>query len=176
MIDVLIAAAIALFVLSRLYVALGRDDGPPDGRSRTPVQAPSSAPQTQEPEPATTIERRPIFHGPAADGLEAIYEADNSFDPDAFRDGARAAYEMIVGAYANGDRKALKPLLDTDVYEAWDAAIKARDESGEAPFELLRVRKLEIENAELEDNVARIVVHYEAELGDGERTRRANEY
>ncbi|MEO0884060.1 MAG: Tim44/TimA family putative adaptor protein [Pseudomonadota bacterium] len=172
MIEVLIAAAVALFVLSRLYVALGRDDGPPEGRSRTPARAPATSPMPSGPrEQDEPVRQRPIFHGPAATGLETIYEADETFHPDEFRNGARAAYEMILAAYASGDRKTLKPLLDDDVFEAWDAAIKERDQSGEDPFELLRVRKLEIEDAELDGSVARVMVRFEAELGDGETTR-----
>ncbi|MEM9669684.1 MAG: Tim44/TimA family putative adaptor protein [Pseudomonadota bacterium] len=176
MIEVLIAAAVALFVLSRLYVALGRDDGPPDGRTRSPAGASASASL-----PSGQVDReegrgqRPIFHGPAATGLETIYEADEGFHPDEFRNGARAAYEMILAAYASGDRKTLKPLLDDDVFKAWDEAIKERDATGEDPFELLRIRKLEMEDAELSGDIARIMVRFEAELGDGETTRTAHD-
>ena len=175
LVEVLIAAAVALFVLSRLYIALGRDEGPPDGRSRSPAQAPATGPATSLPGRDDTPPRRPIFHGPAAKGLEAIYETDNSFSPDEFRTGARAAYEIIVAAFAAGDRKALKPLLDDDVYEAWDAAITERETSGAEPYELLRIRKLEFEDAELDGNTARVMMRYEAELGDGERTRTAKD-
>lgn len=176
MIEVLIAAAVALFVLSRLYVALGRDDGPPEGRSRSPARAPAATSVPSGPrEIDEPVRQRPIFHGPAATGLETIYEADDSFHPDEFRNGARAAYEIILAAYASGDRKALKPLLDVDVFEAWDQAIKDRDASGDDPFELLRIRKLEFEDAELDGNVARVMVRFEAELGDGETTRTARD-
>ena len=88
----------------------------------------------------------------------------------------RSAYEMIVGAFARGDRDALKPLLDTDVYEAWDAAITDREVTGAEGMQLLRVRKAEISDASLaEDGMARVTVHYESELGDGESTVKASE-
>lgn len=176
MIEVLIAAAVTLFILSRLYIALGRDDGPPEGRSRSPANAPV---HTQAPSeldaPRDIPKRKPVFSGEAASGLEAIYETDNSFDPDEFRKGARAAYEMIIAAFARGDRKALKPLLDDDVYEAWDDAITERETSGTDPFELLRIRKLDFDDAELDGTTARIMMRYEAELGDGEQTRTAKD-
>ena len=44
-------------------------------------------------------------------GLRAIKDDDPSFDPKTFVDGAKMAYEMIVMAYADGDRKTLKNLL-----------------------------------------------------------------
>jgi len=177
LLEVLIIAAISIFVLSRLYVALGKDDGPPEGRQRNKMPQPSPiGADNVTPMHPEQPSNEPIFTGPAAAGLEAIYRADNSFNTRDFLVGARSAYEMIVSAFARGDRAALKPLLDTDVYEAWDAAIAARDQSGEAPFELLRIKKSEIDEADLDGSgVARVMVRYDAELGDGETTRRARE-
>lgn len=178
--EVLILAAIALFVLSRLYVALGRDDGPPEGRSR--VREPSGVPDQnqagQQPVADEPLQREvdePRFTGPAAGGLEDIYRMDPSFDPRTFLQGARAAYEMIVEAFANGERDVLRPLLDDDVYEAWDAAIDAREANQTEPWRLLRLKKSEIDDASLESDIARVTVLYEAELGDGEKTRNAKE-
>lgn len=180
MAEVLILAAIALFVLSRLYVALGRDDGPPDGTNRgepNPVQASPTHGDIIKPSATAAPEPdiEPSFTGPAAGGLEEIYRADRSFNPRAFLQGARAAYEMIVEAFADGDRARLRPLLDDDVYEAWDAAIASRQEKGDEPWRLLRIKKAEIEDAGVTDDVARVMVRYEAELGDGEKTRYARE-
>ena len=179
MYEVLILAAITIFVLFRLYIALGRDDGPPDGRTRPepgsvpgPASEPMAAPTVMAaPEP----EEEPHFTGPAAGGLEEIYQADRSFNPRQFLQGARGAYEMIVEAFAKGDRGALRPLLDDDVYEAWDAAITQRDADGTEPWRLLRIKRTDIESADLDGNTARIAVRYEAELGDGERVKTARE-
>lgn len=176
MTEVLIIAAVTLFILSRLYVALGTDDGPPNGRTRKPAEAPIGQPRPvaqDAPKPKRKV--RPTFTGEAADGLEAIYEADNSFDPDEFMQGARSAYEIIIAAFARGEREALKPLLDDDVYEAWDDAITERETSGVEPYELLRIRSLEIDDAELDGKIARVMIRYEAELGDGENTRTARD-
>ena len=177
MIEFIVLAGIALFVGWRLFVTLGQDEGPPEGRNRMP--SPNPAPNQGASEPtggADVVELRPSFTGPAAAGMEAIYEADNSFDPRGFMQGARAAYEMIVAAFGRGDRTALKPLLDTDVYEAWDAAIAEREVTGAEGLQLLRIRKAEITDASLaDDGMARVTVHYEAELGDGETTTRASE-
>lgn len=177
--EVLILAAITIFVLFRLYIALGRDDGPPDGRTRPepgsvpqpaaePVQAPSPV---LAPEP----EEEPHFTGPAAGGLEEIYHADKSFSPRGFLQGARAAYELIVEAFADGNRGELRPMLDDDVYEAWDAAIARREADGSQPWRLLRIKRADIESAELDGDIARVTVRYEAELGDGERVKTARE-
>ena len=175
-IEVLVLAAVALIVLSRLYMALGR------GGDDRPVQRPTTSQAPLDTAPADLAERRqrrdhaerPIFTGPAAGGLEEIYNADNSFSAAEFMQGAKAAYQMIVAAFARGDRDTLRPLLDDDVYEAWDAAISARV-PGEKTFELLRIKRAEIDSAELDGRMARIMIRYEADLGDGETTRTARE-
>ena len=174
MIEVLLLAGIALFIGWRLYVTLGQDDGPPEGRER--VKA-APKPEASTPAENNVYDMKPNFSGPGADGLEAIYQADNSFDPRTFIQGARGAYEIIVAAFARGDRNALKPMLDTDVYEAWDAAIADREASNAASFELLRIRSADITDASLDDaGVARVVVEFKAELGDGENTTRSDEF
>ena len=167
-IEVLVLAAVALIVLSRLYMALGR------GGNDRPVQRPTTSQTPRDVAPADLAER-PIFTGPAAGGLEDIYNSDNSFSAAGFMQGAKSAYQMIVAAFARGDRDTLRPLLDDDVYEAWDEAITARDASGEKAFELLRIKRAEIDSAELDGSMARIMIRYEAELGDGEITRTARE-
>lgn len=176
-IEVLILAAVALFVLWRLYVALGR------GGDERPMQRPSPAPEQRggspeatAPAPRRADTERPVFTGPAAGGLEEIYNADRTFTAEEFLRGAKAAYQMIVAAYARGDRAALRPLLDDDVFEAWDEAITERDASGARAYELLRIKRAEIDRAELDAlGIARVSVRYEAELGDGETTRMAKE-
>lgn len=174
MIEVLLLAGVALFIGWRLYATLGTDDGPPEGRERV------SAPVRPETQPTTSdnvVPLKPNFTGPAADGFEAIYEADNTFDPRTFLQGARGAYEIIVGAFALGDRAALKPMLDTDVYEAWDAAITERETTNQPSFELLRIRSADITEASLDaKKIARVTVEFQAELGDGETTTRSDEY
>src|SRR5579862_5737781 len=52
---------------------------------------------------------------------------DRGFDTEHFLSGARAAYEMIVTAFARGERDVLRPLLSTEVFETFDQAIKARE-------------------------------------------------
>ncbi|MDL2406441.1 Tim44/TimA family putative adaptor protein [Rhizobium calliandrae] len=68
---------------------------------------------------------------PLNDSLRELNKADPSFNPKEFVNGARMAYEMIVMAFADGDRKALKGLLSREVYEGFDAAIAEREAKGE---------------------------------------------
>lgn len=68
---------------------------------------------------------------PLNESLRELLKVDSSFQPREFLNGARMAYEMIVMAFADGDRKTLKNLLSKEVYEGFDAAISEREARGE---------------------------------------------
>jgi predicted lipid-binding transport protein (Tim44 family) len=103
-IELIILAAVAVFVISRLYSVLGQKTGaePPAHRLREAVARASDV--EDEPEPARPPVRA-AFTGPAAAGLETIAAVDPTFSPDDFTRGARKAYELIVAAFADGDRR-----------------------------------------------------------------------
>jgi predicted lipid-binding transport protein (Tim44 family) len=99
------------------------------------------------------------------DPLVAIAKADPSFDPQQFIAGAKGAYEMIVTAYAEGDRKALKPLLSKDVYDGFVAAIGQRESRGETmEFKFVGIDKAEITDAALKNGSAQVTVRFLSKL------------
>lgn len=162
-IEIAVLAFIAAFVLFRLYSTLGK---------RTGAERPEPRPQPAQGElprddvsPALKPASTP--GGPAGDGLMAIVRADPSFDIEQFVSGARGAYELIVGAFAKGDREALRQLLTPRVFESYVTAINAREAKGEAGPELVRLKSGEIVDADLSGDTARVTVKFEAELAEG---------
>ncbi len=148
----IIFLALAVFIFLRLRSVLGQRTG----RERPPYDPYSSAPGTIRPAPGDKVvalpgrapdaTQKPVEPAePPADrwkgiaesgstlasGLDAIVRDDSSFDPKHFLTGARGAYDMIVTAYAAGDRKQLKTLLGKDVYDGFESAIKGRETRGE---------------------------------------------
>lgn len=98
-------------------------------------------------------------------GLRAISEVDPAFSPKQFLEGAKAAYEMIVTAYAAGDRKALKGLLDKDVYDSFDAAIAEREAAGQSTeFTFVGLSNIEYVEAELDKRNAVVTLKIDAEV------------
>jgi predicted lipid-binding transport protein (Tim44 family) len=80
-------------------------------------------------------------------------------------DGARAAYEMIVGAFARGDRESLRSLLAPDVFESFSAAIGAREAQGETvETTFVSIDKVTIAAAHLRDGAAQITVRFASRL------------
>ncbi|MBU6318204.1 MAG: 39S ribosomal protein L45 [Alphaproteobacteria bacterium] len=176
-IEIIILTAVAVFVISRLYSVLGQKTGAePPARSRREAMRRAPEASDDAAEPAAPAKLRPAFTGEAASGLEAIASVDPTFSPDEFVRGARRAYELIVAAFADGDREALKSLVDQDVFEAYSDAISAREATPSEPMRLLRIRKASIAEAELvEGRTGLVSVSFEAELSDGETTREARE-
>lgn len=177
-IELIILAVVAVFVITRLYSVLGQKTGaePPArrvGETVSPARRADDAPPADDRPP----QLRPTFTGPAAAGLEQIADRDPEFDPDGFLKGAKLAYAAIVGAYADGDKDKLRPLVDDDVYEAYSNAIDQREESGAEPMRLLRTKSAKLVEASIDDDdsIARVGVAFEAELSDGENMRRARE-
>ncbi len=170
MIEIIILAAVAIFLFSRLFSVIGKEKGaPPPAYGRSQEEEPQRRPVHVVPEPGDD------FDDENASGLEKIARADPGFTQREFVKGAKAAYEMIVQAFADGDRETLKNLLTPDVYDDYDAAIKAREDSGAEPLELMRIRESEIESGELNGSIAEVSVVFAAELTDGERVSKTRE-
>lgn len=104
-------------------------------------------------------------NGGLAEDLIAIIRADATFDPDQFLKGARAAYELIVTAFAEGNRRALKDLLSRDVYDGFVGAISERESRGEQIDQsFVGIRSSDIVEAELKNGIAQLSVKFVSEL------------
>jgi predicted lipid-binding transport protein (Tim44 family) len=112
---------------------------------------------------------------PVAAGLDAVVAQDPSFDPKHFLTGARAAYEMIVTAYAQGDRRNLKTLLSREVYDGFEAAIKERETRGEkAETRFVAIDKADLIGAEVKGKTAQVTVRFVSQLVSVTRDRDGN--
>ncbi len=167
--DIILIAMIAAFFAFRLYSVLGRRTGnerSPEEQVRVP-EAPSK--QRAEDNVVKLPERAgansAVRSDPLARALMDIKLADRSFDETQFIEGARAAYEMIVTAFANGDRENLQPLLSNEVYRAFDRAISKREKLNQKmEFKFLGLETAKITAAELKDRIAEITVAFESEV------------
>jgi predicted lipid-binding transport protein (Tim44 family) len=191
----IIFLALAVFIFLRLRSVLGQRTG----RERPPYD-PYSAREQVRPAPekvvalpnrTTEAAAKPVDAAsatpgerwkdiaeagtPLAAGLDAIAGADSGFDPKHFLIGARTAYEMIVSAFAEGDRRALKGLLSRDVYEGFEAAITEREKRG-ATVEnrFVSIDETAITNAELRGRTAQVTVRFHSKLVSATRDKNGN--
>lgn len=185
-IPTLIAIGIAVVVLLRLRSVLGTRTGnerSPLERMRdnadrgetddkvvqmrpAPVEAPSDL-DAERRQRKLEAEIELFAHGDAgvATGLGAIAQSDPNFMPKPFMEGAKTAYEMIVTAFAQGDRKTLKQLLEKDVYDGFEQAIAEREQAGQTvDFTFVGLPGIEITDASVDKRTAQITISFKAEV------------
>lgn len=178
----IIFLVLAVFIFLKLRSVLGQRTGrerpPYDPYSardavRTPgnekvVALPTRAAQPAAAEPTPSSERWKGIAEPGssiASGLDAITAVDRAFDVKHFLTGARAAYEMTVTAFAEGDRRTLKNLLSREVYEGFETAIRERETRGEtAETRFVSIEKADVTAAELRGRTAQITVRFVSQL------------
>jgi predicted lipid-binding transport protein (Tim44 family) len=155
---VIIVLALAALTFLMLRTVLRRRMGL--GRPRQRISQPG---QTNAPDPSYGGIAVP--GSPVAKGLDAILAADKHFDVRHFITGAKAAYETVVTAYADGDRRTLTNLLAPGVYEGFESVIRARQDHGEtAETRFLSIDVTHITAAELRGETAYITLRFVSQL------------
>ncbi len=176
--------AVAVFIFLRLRSVLGQRTGrerppydpfaardtargaPKDNIVNLPGRSAEPAPAMVEPPPAADRWKDVAETGsPVALGLDAIAAVDPTFDAKHFLAGARAAYEMVVTAFAEGDRRSLKNLLSRDVFDGFDTAITDRERRGEkVETRFVSLDTAEIVGAELRGRSTQVTVRFVSKL------------
>lgn len=190
----IIFLALAVFIFARLRSVLGTRTGrerppfdPYSSREAKPVPAsdkPTPIARNEDAQaPRDTADRDTP---PAADrwagiaapgsalanGLDAIARSDPDFDAQEFLGGAKAAYEMIVTAFAEGDRKTLRNLLGKEMFDEFASAINEREAKGltmESRF--VSIDKANFVAAALEGREARVTIHFISQLVSATRDK-----
>ena len=184
----LIAAVVIFFQLRNVLGRRTGNERPPFD----PYTAARNKPQDAngKPENVVSLPQRKRAPGEAADdayvaidafakpgtdlnkGLRAIKDADASFEPKGFVEGAKMAYEMIVMAYADGDRKTLKNLLSREVFDGFVAAIADREgRSEKIQSSFVGIDKADIVSAEMKGSEAHVTLRIVSELISATRNK-----
>jgi predicted lipid-binding transport protein (Tim44 family) len=167
--DIILFAMVAAFLVLRLRSVLGRRTG--NEPRHDPVLRRAEAPGDKIADKVVSLGSRsaavrpPVPTAPPADavaaGLERIHGADPGFDPVQFLEGARAPFEMIVGAFAAGDKTRLRPLLSDEVYTPFTAAIDERTTAGETlETRIIGLKRLDVVEAALTGRMARVTIKF----------------
>ncbi|HEX9881558.1 MAG TPA: Tim44/TimA family putative adaptor protein [Hyphomicrobium sp.] len=111
------------------------------------------------------IKEYPGLDAEVRSGLMDLAKLDPTFDPETFLRGARQAYEMIVTAFAEGNRKILKDLLNRDVYDGFVRAMTERENRGEQVDQsFVGINKADIVESEVKGGDANITVRFISQL------------
>ena len=150
-IQLMVLAGIALFLILRLKNVLGTRDGfePP----RSTEDAPSSRSVRRDFEvidggPDRDITDHVDDGTPAARDLAAMKLAEPGFSVSDFVSGARGAYEMILMAFEKGELDDIKDFLDEDVFQTFVDVVADREDKGlKIDAEFVGVREVAISDA-----------------------------
>lgn len=182
--DIILFAMIAAFLVYRLGSVLGKRTGherqgrEPFGRiggkeasggdagNDNVLTIPSRSTPAEEEEPDT----------PLGAAITQIKLADANFTRKDFLDGARAAFEMVITAFALGDMKTLRSLLSKEVFENFSEAIKSRERANQTrETTLVGIDVAEIIEASLEENrYALVTVKYISQQVNATRDEQHN--
>lgn len=177
--DIVLFAMVAAFLVLRLRSVLGKKTG-----HQEPRQDPISRRQQDSQKDGNVVELPNLYkdgpddmaeplddpvanldpNDPLASGITQIRIADSSFHPVEFANGARAAFEMIVQAFAEGDTKTLENLLAEDVFENFNEAIVARREANEKlETTIIGISSADVVEAAMDGRNAMVTVKFVSE-------------
>ena len=168
-IQLLVLAGVAIFLILRLRSVLGTREG-----YEKPPLAPSEGPTSRRPDfevieggPDRDITDHVAEGTAAASALASMKSADPDFSVSEFLDGAKGAYEMILMAFERGDLSEVSGFLSEDVATAFQSVIETRAEQGltvEADF--VGVRETTLTDAAYDDasSLGEVTVKFVGEM------------
>lgn len=151
--DIILFAAIAGFIIYRLRSVLGKRTG----FQKKPTDHQPKYKELKEEEQNQKIPS--LLDNQLK--LETVYKNVSNFDHKQFLDGAKKAFEIIITAFNNGDKKTLKNLVSQDVYKAFEKAIDENTNNPSAQFYSLIIDS--VENAKVENNTISISLNFISE-------------
>ena len=158
--DIIVFAVIAIFIIYRLRSVLGK---------RTGYQKNLTTNQYSEEKKAQIKKNIPQLKDNEQKLLK-IYEVVEDFDHKSFLDGAKKAFEIIISAYNQGEKKTLKGLVSKDVFATFEKAIDNKTNNPNSQFYSLVIDG--VEDAKVENNVVKITLRFTSEqfTNDDENT------
>lgn len=167
MIEIIIFAMIAAFVALRLFSVLGSRPDEDAPQRPVPVDARGNGPVALD-EDAVAERADPfegVKRGAVRDGLEKIARADRSFAYPSFKEGATAAYEMILEGFWKGERATYEPYVAQDIAEDFNAALQQRIDDGlTVENRLIDIDNIEAVEAALDGKTAEITMAFTANI------------
>lgn len=179
--DILFFAVVAGFIAFRLYSVLGKKDGTEQNIThRVKEMWEAKAAEVKQKAEAIVAEEQQksqakAFLKPnimpmnnvaeaAKEGVKTLMEKDKTFTTERFLSGAQAAYEMILKAFAEGDKITLQRLLEPSLLQEFEADMDRRKEAGETMrTDIVAIVRAEITSVILSGKMASVSVAFESE-------------
>ena len=149
--DIIIFAAIAVFLIYRLRNVLGKRTGfEKNIQEKNPILEKNETHKKTIP----TLKDNELK-------LTKAYKELESFDHKSFLDGAKMAFETIINSFNKGDKKTLKNLLTKEVYSSFEEAISSGKNDPDYQFYSLVIDS--VENVAVENKIIKITLRFTSE-------------
>ena len=149
--DIIIFAAIAVFIIYRLRGVLGKRTGFQNNANQNqPIEQGEKKPKPEIPQLKENEKK-----------LEIVYNKIPSFEHKVFLEGAKKAFEIIISAFNKGDKKTLKTLVAKNVYNTFEGAIDTSSNNPNSQFYSLIIDG--VNDASVENGKITIAVNFISE-------------
>ena len=156
-IDILIFAVIAVLLVLRLRSVLGQRTGYEDPQENQVKEGFVDKQNVQ----SSFLKAADKSTKISGSGLEVLRSADRQFNENEFIQGATAAFNMVLTAFAEGDQAQLKRLLSYELLQSFMQTIHDRTAAKETlEITVNEIREVSILNVEIVESVASITVHF----------------
>lgn len=175
---ILIFAGIAAFLIFKLLSALGENSGEADGsetgneldalrrslsgglKKSEDKAGDDFMGQGKQGQPVE-IENTPKPVRKISTAAKPLMEVDPNFDEQAFLDGAKAAYEMIVEAFAKGDINSVRRFLGDNVFQSFKSAVSQREQANQsAELQFVGIENAAITSTSISDDALLAVTDF----------------
>jgi predicted lipid-binding transport protein (Tim44 family) len=179
MIQLLVLAGIAVFLILRLKNVLGTRQGfeKPTAVEQSPKKSTGPAFEVIEGGPDLDITDHAPEGSDTAKALAEMKRVEPSFGVNDFLGGARGAYEMIVMGYEHGNLDEIKPFLSEDIYESFVDGVAAREDQGlNVESHFIGIREMDLDSATMNSatNEAELTIRFVAEMTSVVKDRDGN--
>lgn len=157
MADLILLFIAVAFVAARLYSVFGKDDNTKN--IRVVLRPVNKNDKTVDDDTVQIVKTHK-----AVDKTAAESETDEEFNKEAFLNGARKVFELILQAFSNGDLLPVKDLVSKKVFEVFNNTLTERKEQNmTSEVDFICFDKSEIKDVKFLKNSIKVVVEFVSE-------------
>jgi predicted lipid-binding transport protein (Tim44 family) len=164
--EIILFALVAGVLVFRLYSILGQKDdnfGKVVGDVDNVIPYPGSCTMKDI---TKSVKVEPVYNtkdSEIAKVLELVNDSDNEFTESYFIEAAKATFEVVIRAFADGNKQILKKLLKSNIYENFCKAIDERDSETRLDITLVSIKSTDLVSANVNKNLVTLTVKFVTE-------------
>lgn len=162
--DILILMLVAGFIFYKLYSVFGQHSDVSAPKDKNIDFGFNKIKEVENPQEFDSEPNLLLINDKLRDVLKLIKETDSSFSYNKFLKNAEKAFELIINAYAQGDKEFLKNMLTKEVYQSFSENIDINKENNQQlSTTIVSINNCQLIDASLENHIAKMTIKYSSE-------------